>query len=293
MDILTRIKEQGLILDGGMGSMLIKNGLAGDEAPETWNLNRPQIIREIHQAYFAAGADVATTNTFGASSLKLKKMGVTEDMAEINRAGVRLAREAAGPENFVAGDLGSSGEMLAPMGPLSVEEAETCFGDQARILEEEGVDLFLIETIFDLNLGLAAVRAVRSVSAKPVFCSLTFKETPKGFFTIMGNPVNDSMNALVDAGATGVGSNCSMGSDTMVRLAAQIRDSVDVPVLIQPNAGLPQVAEGQPEALYPEDAPFFAENIQKIKDLGIEIVGGCCGTTPAFIRELKKYACLS
>ena len=290
MDILTQIKENGLILDGGMGSMLIKKGLAGDEAPEVWNLNRPQVIREIHQAYFEAGADVATANTFGASSLKLKKMGVTRDMAEINRAGVRLARESAGPEKYVAGDLGSSGEMLAPMGPLSVEEAETCFRDQARILEEEGVDLFLIETIFDLNLGLAAVRAVRSVTARPVFCSLTFNETPKGFFTIMGNKVKDSMKALVDAGATGVGANCSMGSDTMVRLAAQIRESVDVPVLIQPNAGRPQVIEGRQEAVYPEDKHFFAGNIKKIKELGVEIVGGCCGTTPSFIRELRKIS---
>ncbi|WP_022666832.1 homocysteine S-methyltransferase family protein [Desulfospira joergensenii] len=288
MEILTRIKEQGLILDGGMGSMLIDRGLGGGEAPETWNLTRPDILREIHGAYFKAGADLATANTFGATAMKLKKMGVTRDMADINRAGVALARAAAGSGQYVAGDMGSLGEMLEPMGPVSVDGAEACFRDQAEILEDAGVDLFFIETVFDLNLGLAAVRAVRSVSSRPVFCSLTFKETPKGFFTIFGNNVRDSMKALVDAGASGVGANCSMGSDTMVELAARIRDSVDVPVMIQPNAGLPQITGDNQKAVYPEEDLFFAGNIRKIKDLGIEIVGGCCGTTPATIREVKK-----
>lgn len=289
MDLLEKIKQRGLILDGAMGSLLIQQGLAGGEAPETWNLTRSGIIKKIHQSYFEAGADVVTANTFGASALKLKKMGVTLDTAEINRAGVRLARNAATKTGqYVAGDMGSLGEMLAPMGPLSVDAAEQGFREQARILDDEGVDLFLIETIFDLALGLAAVRAVKSVSAKPVFCSLTFKETPKGFFTILGNGVSDSMKALVDAGAAGVGANCSMGSDTMVSLAARIRESVEVPVLIQPNAGLPQISGSGGQAVYPEDETFFAGNIKKIKDLGVEIVGGCCGTTPSFIREMRK-----
>ena len=288
MDILTKIREHGLIFDGGMGSMLIQQGLKGDESPETWNLTRPDIIKGVHEAYFKAGAEVASANTFGATALKLDSMGVTLDWEEINRAGVRLARAAATePGQFVVADMGSLGQMLAPMGPLSLDDAVRCFEDQARILDDEGVDLFLIETVFDLNLGLAAVRAVQNVSSRPVGCSLTFKETPKGFFTIFGNGVKEAMKALRDAGAALVGANCSMGSDTMVTLAEQIRDSVDIPLIIQPNAGLPQ-PRANGEVFYPESDSFFANNIVRIKELGIEVVGGCCGTTPETIREIRK-----
>ncbi len=287
MDIMEKINKEGLIFDGAMGSMLISQGLEGAQAPEAWNLTRPEVIREIHEAYFEAGAHVATTNTFGGSALKLKKMGVDLSMDDINRAGVKLARAAAGQGGYVAGDMGSLGEMLAPMGPVSPKEAQDSFAGQAQALEDEGVDLFLIETIFDLNLGLAAVKGVKSVSSRPVFCSLTFKQTPKGFFTIFGNNVANSMKTLVDEGVSVVGANCSMGSDAMVELAREIRSCVEVPVMIQPNAGMPQTT-GDNQVVYPEDDQFFAGNIKKIKDLGVEIVGGCCGTMPSTIREVKN-----
>ncbi|MCG8566916.1 MAG: homocysteine S-methyltransferase family protein [Desulfobacterales bacterium] len=287
MDILEKVRTQGLILDGGMGSMLIARGLAGGESAEVWNLTRPDVIAEVHQLYYDAGSDVASVNTFGGSALKLQQMKVTETMEDINRAAVRIARSVCKPGQYVAGDIGTLGEMLAPMGPLKPEEAEAAFKEQAAILEDEGVDFFMVETIFDLNLALAAVRAVKSVSAKPVFSTMTFKETPKGFFTIMGNAPEASMKALVDEGASAVGANCSMGSDTMVTLAGQIRDSVDCPVVIQPNAGMPQTGENN-TVFYPESEDFFAGNIKKIKDLGVEIVGGCCGTNPDYIRRVKE-----
>jgi len=287
MDIITAIKNQGLIFDGAMGSMLIAAGLEGGEAPERWNLTRPDDIRQIHQAYFDAGADVATTNTFGASPGKLVKMGVAEKMEDINRAGIRLARQACGPDKFIAGDIGETGDMLAPMGPLSLEDAQARFKEQAAVMAEEGVDIFIIETAFDLNLALAALRAIRSITDTPVACTMTFKETPKGFFTIMGNAAADSMKALVQEGAAVVGANCAMGSDTMIRLACEIRESVDIPVMIQPNAGLPQAGPGQ-TVIYPESKDFFAENITKIKALGVDIVGGCCGTTPEYIQAISK-----
>ena len=154
-------------------------------------------------------------------------------------------------------------------------------------MADEGVDIFIIETAFDLNLALAALRAVRSVTDIPVACTMTFKETPKGFFTIMGNPPAESMKTLAGEGAAVVGANCAMGSDTMIRLAGEIRESVDIPVMIQPNAGLPQAGPGQTVS-YPETREFFAGNIKKIKELGVEIVGGCCGTTPSFIRKIKE-----
>jgi len=287
MDILKKIQKNGLLLDGAMGSILISKGITGGEAPELWNFKHPDIIRDIHRAYYDAGSDVACANTFGASSIKLKKMGVTRSVEDINRAGVKIAREVCGNGQYVAGDLGSLGDLLEPMGPVSLNQAVDCFAQQAGFLEDEGVDVFLIETIFDINIAFAAIKAVRSVSKKPIFCSLTFKKMKKGFFTIFGSSPKDSMKLLADAGASAVGANCSMGSATMIDLALEIKNNVPVPVIIQPNAGLPETTKNN-TIFYPEDEIFFSNNIKKIKELGVEIVGGCCGTTPEYIKKIKE-----
>ncbi len=287
MKILEKVKQEGVVLDGGIGSMLISKGLKGGDCVEKWNIDHPDVIQEIHQAYFDAGADVATANTFGASSSKLGKMGIRELVETINTEAVKNAKAAAKPGQYVAGDLGPGGEMLSPMGSMTVERAKEIYANQAGIIETAGVDLFLIETIFDLNEAIAALEAVQTVSSKPVFCTLTFNQTKKGFYTLMGNPVEASMQKLRDAGAAAVGANCSVGSDSMIALAKQIRESVEIPVIIQPNAGMPQT---RPDgtAFYPEDENTFTDNIIKIKALGIEIVGGCCGTTPAFIHKIRE-----
>jgi 5-methyltetrahydrofolate--homocysteine methyltransferase len=287
MDILEKIQKDGLVFDGAMGSMLISKGITGEEATELWNLKHPDIIRDIHRAYYDAGADVATANTFGASPIKLKKMGVAQSVEEINRTGVRLARKVCGKGQYVAGDLGSLGDMLEPMGPVSFNQAIDCFARQAGFLEDEGVDVFLIETIFDINIAFAAIKAVQSVSKKPIFCSLTFKKMKKGFFTIFGSNPNDSMKSLADAGASAVGANCSMGSRTMIDLAHEIKKNVHVPVIIQPNAGSPEATKDN-SVFYPENESFFADSIKSIKELGVEIVGGCCGTTPKYIKKIKE-----
>lgn len=287
MDVFEKIKKQGLVFDGGMGSMLIDQGLQGGQAPELWNLIHPDRIQKIHRAYFEAGADIASANTFGASASKLAQMGVTQSMEDINRAGVRLARQASSEGQYVAADFGALGEMLAPMGALSESDATAEFTRQAAVLEDEGVDLFIIETIFDLKLAICALEAIQSVSEKPIICSMTFQQTPKGFFTIVGNSPEQSMTRLVEAGAWVVGANCSLGSGAMADLAARIRKSVDVPVIIQPNAGMPErTPDGN--VIYPESEAVFAHNIKKIKELGVEIVGGCCGTTPAYIQRIKE-----
>jgi methionine synthase I (cobalamin-dependent) len=287
MHILEKTRKNGLIFDGAMGSILISKGIMGEEAPELWNLKHPDIIMDIHQAYYDAGSDVASANTYGASAIKLKKMGVSQSVETINRKGVQIARKACGKGQYVAGELGSLGDMLQPMGPVSFDQAVDCFAQQAGFLEDEGVDVFLIETIFDIHIAFAAIKAVRSVSEKPIFCSLTFKKMKSGYFTIFGNNPADSMKSLVDAGASAVGANCSIGSETMIDLADEIRKSVDVPVIIMPNAGMPMTAKDN-AVFYPEDETFFAHSIKKIKGLGVEIVGGCCGTTPEYIRKINE-----
>ncbi|MEX1299082.1 MAG: homocysteine S-methyltransferase family protein [Desulfotignum sp.] len=287
MDIIEKINRQGLLMDGAMGSMLIRHGLAGSEAAESWNIRHPQIIRQVHADYVDAGADVVTANTYGASQHKLKKMGADKDFERINREGVRLAKSVCSPDRFVAADMGAMGEMLAPAGVVSFEEMKHDFACQAQILDEEGVDLFLVETVFDLNAGLCAVQAIQSVSDKPVFCTLTFKETPKGFFTIFGNSPETSMKTLADQGVAAAGANCSLGSTDMIRLAGQIRKCIDIPVIIQPNAGMPQATTGS-QVVYPESDDLFVANMIKIRELGVEIIGGCCGTTPETIRHMHS-----
>lgn len=286
MEVMEKVEKQGLVFDGAMGSMLIARGLKGGDSAEKWNIDYPDIIQEIHRAYFAAGADVATANTFGATSFKLEKMGLKESAEVINSVAVKNARAVAGPGQYIAGELGPLGEMLVPMGSMTLDRAKQIYGHQAAVLEAAGVDLFIIQTFFDLTEAIAALEAVLAVSSKPVFCTLTFNQTKRGFFTLMGNRVAESMIKLRDAGAAAVGANCSLGSDIMIALAREIRESIEIPVIIQPNAGLPQTANDGTVS-YPEDEVFFTKNIQEIKALDIEIVGGCCGTTPAIIRKVR------
>lgn len=282
MNIIEKAKTEGLIIDGAMGTMLIQAGIEGGKASEFWNLEKPVIIQDVHKSYFEAGSDIAVTNTFGGSPIKLKKVGLGDRIEDVNRIGAQLAREVAGEGQYVAGDMGSMGEMLHPSGPITFEAAIDCFAEQADCLSKAGVDLFIIETIFDLQESLAAIKGIQSVSSKPVFATLTFEKTLKGFITLMGNRVEESMKSLIDAGAVAVGANCSMGSDIMLDLAREIRQIIDEPVIIQPNAGIPEMKGS--EVIYPENKDFFSDNIRKIKESGIEIVGGCCGTTPDYIR---------
>lgn len=286
MNLLEACKNNGLIFDGAMGSMLIRSGLTGGKASESWNIEKSEVVQSIHQAYFDAGSDVVTANTFGASALKLKKTGLHDRCAEINRVGINLARQAAGQKKWVAGDMGPSGELLYPSGTLTIEAAIDNFSEQATYLTGAGADIVIVETMYDLEEALAAVKGIQRVSSLPIFVTLTFQQTSFGFATMMGNWLVKSMKILQDAGASAVGANCSLGSDVMIDLARQIREAVHIPVIIQPNAGIPEI-RGM-ETVYPETPEQFAENIVKIKAEGIEIVGGCCGTTPEYIARICK-----
>jgi len=284
MNILEKVNHKGLIFDGAMGSMLMQAGLKGGKASEIWNIEKPEVIQSVHKAYFDAGADVATVNTFGGSAFKLERMGITESAEQINRAAVEVARKAAGDGQYAAGDMGPLGEMLKPSGLLSVEEAVSAFTEQAGFLDAAGVDCFIVETFFDLNEILAAIKGIRQVSSLPIFATMTFQKKQNGFFTIMGNRPVESMNQLLEAGASVVGANCSLASDTMIELAQEIRNGIDAPIIIQPNAGAP-TAIGE-SIVYPESEEFFSDNIMKLKEMGVNVVGGCCGTTPDFIRRV-------
>jgi methionine synthase I (cobalamin-dependent) len=282
--ILERARRSGLLFDGAMGSLLIQAEIPPGTPSELWNAERPEVILEIHRRYLAAGAEILTTNSFGGSRLKLAKSGLAERVRELNLAAATIARQAAGQRAFVAGDIGPSGEMLQPYGLVSPEELTKNFVEQAKALVDGGVDAFIVVTMFDVNEALVAIAGIKKVSNLPIFATLTFEFRGGRFATVMGNPVADSMEALRKAGAAAVGANCSIGSDQMVALAAEIRKCTDGLVVIQPNAGIPEQREKR--IVYPESPDFFAANLGKIKKLGFEVIGGCCGTTPEYIARI-------
>ena len=285
-ELSKRIANHGLLFDGAMGSMLLKERLPQDKPSEYWNHERPDLIRSIHQAYIRAGSQVITTNTFGGSPLKLEKSGFAERAKELNGAGARIAREAAGEDTLVAGDIGPCGEMLTPYGTITPEQAADGFRRQAEALERGDVDLFLVETMFDQQEALAAIQGIREVSSKPIFATLTFNHNSGRFATIMGNGISDGLNELREAGAFVVGANCTIGSREMLALAEQMRKELSGFLMVQPNAGHPSIE--QTSIVYPETPEFFANHLKAVKELGIEIIGGCCGTTPDYIRHIAK-----
>lgn len=282
---LERIQTSGLLLDGAIGTELQRKGLALGTPPDLWNLQNPKAVRELHIAYIEAGADAITSNTFGSNPLRFAAYKTGESWEETTRRGLALAHGAAAGRALVAGDIGPSGLLLAPTGPATPDEVERSFAAQAKVMDEEGADFFIAETFFDLREILLAARAIRSVSARPFFLSMTFEKRRRGHFSIMGDRIDRAMQAMAEAGAAAVGANCSLGSADMVELASEVRRAVSIPVIIQPNAGLPQVT---PQGvIYPEDPETVAANISRIRELGVEIVGGCCGTEPATIAAIR------
>ena len=283
--ILEVLDERVIILDGAMGSMLISQGLEPGIPPESWNVQFPDKIKKIHQNYFEAGSDVVLTNTFGGSPLKLEAHGHEESVRKFNIKAVELAKEVC-PENcYVAGDIGPSGKFLSPVGTATSNDFDINFLEQAKALEEADVDLFYIETMVDINEAEAAVRAVRKTSDKPIFCSMTFNKTKRGFYTIMGNNVEQCVNTLKRAGANVIGANCTISSKEMVELVPIISNYSDLPVLVKPNAGQPQLVEGI--TVYDAQPEEFSEDIINMIKADARVVGGCCGSTPEFIKAIS------
>ncbi len=288
---LEALKEKVLLFDGGMGSMLIAAGLGEGEAPDVWSITRSEVLIDIHKKYLGAGADVIQTNTFGGTSIKLKAScrGEAPDASALNRRAAEIARQAidefGSAGRFLAGDIGPTGEFFPPMGTLSVEAARTAFREQAAALEKGGVDLYLIETMYDIREAVEAIRAVKEVSDKPIVCELTMDRKKKGYFTIVGNSPAEAAETLVAEGAAVIGANCSITSGEMLDLVGEMRALTDVPLLFQPNAGLPAFSDGK--AVYGQKPEEFAADLVKIIESGANAVGGCCGTTPDFIKAVR------
>jgi 5-methyltetrahydrofolate--homocysteine methyltransferase len=286
-DLMEMVNRKVVLFDGGLGTMLIAAGLKEGEVPEAWSLSHPDELIGIHTAYLEAGAEVVQTNTFGANRLKLSSSasGRELDVDEVNEKGVELAREAierfGSRDRFLAGEIGPTGLFFPPVGQLTAEGAREAFKQQAQVLERAGVDIFLIETMYDLREAVEALRAVREVSSRPVAVELTFEKKAKGYFTLVGDSPEKGARVLLREGAEMVGANCTISSVDMVALVSEFRQVTDAPLIFQPNAGSPVMEHGI--AVYKQRPEEFAEDIERIVRAGANAVGGCCGTNPEFI----------
>lgn len=276
-----------VLFDGALGTELMARGLPRGGVPELWNIGRPEVVKEIHAAYFAAGADVVSTNSFGASSIRLAAHGFETRTREINFAAALLAREAAPAGGFVAGSVGPTGKFLKPQGPCVEADFVGAFAEQADGLAAGGVDVFIVETQYDLREALAALRGIRSVSGLPVLVTMTFGSFPRGYFTIMGDSAAKAAAELEMAGAAAVGANCTLASDQLAACVRALRAATALPLVAQANAGQP-VASPDGTIGYTQSLEDYVSHVPGIIEAGARFVGGCCGTTPSFIRAMAR-----
>lgn len=286
-DFRTRLaRGKILVADGAMGTYLMAHGLKAGDCPEMVNLKNPAILEEIARLYFEAGAEILLTNTLGGSPLKLAMYGLEHETETINANAVRAARNIVGQGAYIAASCGPSGRTLKPYGDIEPADVRASFVRQIRALMEAGTDLLCIETMMDLAEAILAIEAAREVSADlPILATLTFNPTPRGFYTMMGNSIADAIATLPAAGADVIGSNCGSGIVNMVAIAREFAAQTECPLIIQSNAGLPQIVDGQ--TVYSETPEFMATEARALVESGVRIIGGCCGTTPAHIRALK------
>jgi 5-methyltetrahydrofolate--homocysteine methyltransferase len=286
-NIITRLRRGGIIVgDGALGTMLMKRGLQHGEVPETLNLTKPHVLEEVAALYLDAGAEIISTNTFGASPLRLRQFSLENDTEAINRSAVEAVRRAVGDKAYISGSVGPSALMIKPLGDAEPELVFSSFQRQIKALLSAGADIICIETMMDVNEAVLAIKAVRSVDANiPVISTMTFNSSPQGFFTFMGSSVKAAAAELEKAGADIIGSNCGNGMENMVGIAREFRNNSQLPIIIQGNAGLPATVGS--ELVYPETPEFVAEKAAELVKLGVQIIGGCCGTTPDHIRAIK------
>lgn len=282
--LLERLKHEVLLLDGSMGALLQARGLPSGYAPDLWNLERPDVILDVHREYVNAGSDIILTNTFGSSRLRLAEYGAENKLKEINEEAVKIARKAAGNKAFVAGDIGPCGATVFPIGELSFEEAVDLFSEQVEALAGAGCDLIVIETMYDLvEIRAAVVAAKRAAKGIPVAALMTF--TQDGL-TDTGTDPETAAAVLEGLGVDIIGVNCSTGPAEMVGIVKKIAASTDAFICAEPNAGLPTNIGGR--TVFPASAQEAASYAEQFADAGVNILGGCCGTTPDYIHLLAQ-----
>ena len=283
-------EQRTILADGAMGTMLFAAGLQFGDPPEVWNLSHPEVVRRIHRSYLAAGSRILMTNTFGANRLRLGLHNLQGRVAELNQTAAILLRgevDDAGGQALVAGDIGPSGAIMAPIGTLDYDEAVDIFAEQAAALLAGGVDLIWIETMSDLGEVKAAIEGVRQVSpATPLITTMTFDT--RGH-TMMGVSPEQAVAALTAWGADAVGGNCGNGPDELVAVMERMHAAAPEALLVaKSNAGMPELVDMR--AVYRTDPATMATAAVTMRDAGATIIGGCCGTTPEHLAEMARIA---
>lgn len=283
-NILSRLSSgRAIVADGAMGTMLQAAGLPAGMPPEGWLLENPDPVCNVHRAYIEAGADLILTCTFGGTRARLARKGLAERVAEVNRRAVEIARQAAGSRAYVAGDIGPLGEFLAPLGKLTYAQAVEIFAEQAAALAGAGVDVLYVETMSDLNEARAAVEgAQQAASGIPIFATLSFDSHGR---TNMGVRPEQAVETLLALGVTACGANCGATLEMTAGAIAKMHETAPRAFLIaKPNAGKPRLV-GQ-ETVYDATPDGMAEYARKFLALGVRVIGGCCGSTPAHITAI-------
>ncbi|MCI0555728.1 MAG: bifunctional homocysteine S-methyltransferase/methylenetetrahydrofolate reductase [Anaerolineae bacterium] len=287
MNFLDLLSTQTLLIDGAMGTMLHARGISFDKCFDELNLTNPAAVAEIHREYIEAGAQLIISNTFGANRFKLSKHGLQDDVVEINRKGVELAKRvvaASFKDVLIAGDVGPLGVRIAPFGRVQPEQARAAFAEQIGALAEGGADLIVMETFSDLYEIREAIKAARQVCQLPVVASVTFTRDDR---TLLGDDPMKVARTLRDAGVDVIGVNCSGGPAQLLRILKQMKQAVsDAKFWVKPNAGWPEQVGGR--IMYPADEEYFGEYALSFREAGASIVGGCCGTTPQHIAAMRK-----
>ena len=275
-----------LISDGATGTFLQQHGLEPGGCPEEFNSSHPEVVRQMALEYFDAGSNMVLTNSFGGSVFMQRKYGYGERVREFNRLAAEHARSQAPAEGLVVGSVGPTGEFLEPLGPVSESEMYDAFAEQVTALAEGGADAVVVETMTAIEEAALAIRAARENTSLTVMATMVFDRGPRGYFTMMGVTPERAAVELHQAGAQVVGTNCGNGIDNMVEIAQRMREATDGYLLVHSNAGIPTMRGGR--IVYPESPDFMAERFQSLSDLGVNILGGCCGTGPEHIRALAQ-----
>ena len=288
MSILDELNQNKILLsDGAWGTFLQAKGLKPGECPELWNITHRTDVLDIAESYLLAGSDIIETNSFGGSIFKLSQYSLRERVSEINQAAAALSREAAGNKKHVAGSVGPTGKMLL-LGDVTGKELYDAFREQTIALEKGGADIIIVETMSAIDEASLAVRAARENTKCIVIITMTFSRTLKGEYrTMMGVSPEEMVSSMKEAGAHIIGSNCGNGIEDMIGIVKAIR-AVDnkIPIMIQANAGVPELIDGK--TVFRESPEMMASFVPELIKAGVNIIGGCCGTTPEHIREIGR-----
>lgn len=283
-EFLARAADHVLLLDGATGSNLRKAGMPVGISSEEWVLKNPEVLKELQRAYVEAGSEIVYAPTFGANRISLMNFGLEKQVTEMNRRLLAISKEAVGACALVAGDLTTTGKLLEPRGDLSYETLYQIYQEQIKALADAGADLLVAETMLSVDETVAALDAAQSVCDLPVMCTLSLEADGTALYG--GNAV-EAVMTLQEMGAAAVGLNCSVGPDQLEAVVANMKKVAQVPIIAKPNAGMPVINE-KGEASYSMNAQDFARYTRKLVEAGAGIVGGCCGTTPEYIREFAR-----